>query len=207
MIVAGLTDRPLNSEQPIKHPKEFQPHYQKIKRDDQAQIYQELIKDSAGDFTTSFLRRITDVKDNRLRPKGYDPAYFEKSDSPYIKALAETHGRAEHDPYYTDPSLTGADRIEYLVSLDPATLARVDHVRVTLLNQSIPPGYLQQRFRDASRGPKQKDDIQRLYYLTSHLNTEAPGEDDKPFIGDWKLKLACGLRKLDAPKATLCTDE
>ena len=151
------------------------------------------------------------MKDNRLRPKGYDPKYFEKLGkevhSPYIEALAETHGRAAGDPYYTDPKRTGADTIEYLVSLDPATLAKVDHVQVSLYNQSIPPGYLQQRFRDANRGAKEQSEIQRLYYLTSHLNVAAPGEDGKPFIKDWKLKLACALRGLGDSSRTRCPAE
>lgn len=50
----------------------------------------------------------------------------------------EIPGNAKFDPYYTDPSLTGTDEIEYRVSLDPATMAAVDNVKVTLYNQSIP---------------------------------------------------------------------
>lgn len=62
VIVAGLTDEPLKSEQPVKYPKTYQPHYSHAQKDtpltpitrgDQVQIYQELIKDSAGNFTTS----------------------------------------------------------------------------------------------------------------------------------------------------------
>ena len=47
-----------------------------------------------------------------------------------------------------------------------------DHVQVSLYIQSIPPFYLQERFQDAARGSGAKEDIERLYYLTSHLNLD-----------------------------------
>lgn len=102
------------------------------------QIFQELIEDSDGYLTTSFLRRFKTVKDNRIRPKGYNPALFLTFDSPYIRALAETYGETVLDPFYTDPTLTGADVIEYLILLDETTLGRVHDVEVTLYDQSIP---------------------------------------------------------------------
>ena len=168
---------------------EFQPHYQTITQEDQVQIYQELIKDSDGNLTTSFLRRIEDVKDNRLRPKGYNPQVFVNLfDSPFIQALAETHGQAAFDPYYTDPSLTGADVIEYLINPENINISAVHDIKVTLYNQSIPPFYLQERFRDANRGPAEKDEIERLYYITSHLNVDELTDDEgNPVMKDWKL--------------------
>ena len=93
------------------------------------------------------------------------------------------------DPYYRDPTLTGADAITYLITLPPEQLAQVNKVRVTLYNQSIPPSYLQQRFMDAAKGPAEKDDIQRLYYLTSHLNPTSA-------IANWKLTLASAEQTL-----------
>ena len=82
--------------------------------------------------------------------------------------------------------MTGADEIEYSVTLDAATMAKADHVKVTLYNQSIPPFYLQQRFHDANIGNAEKDEIQRLYHLTSHLNTDNALDDDgEAFIKDW----------------------
>lgn len=182
---------PLPSELPIANPTAYQPHYQQITEQSQAQIYQELIKDSAGDFTTSFLRRVTHVKDNRLRPKGYDPKFFLKNfDSEYIHELANTYGEAANDPYYTEPDLTGADKIVYRAKLPLDVLKRVASAEVRLYNQSIPPFYLQQRFRDANRGPAQKNEIQRLWYLTSHLNTNTQ-VGNLAYIKQWKLGLAC----------------
>jgi hypothetical protein len=191
-IVDGITDQVLASEQPVKFPDvPFQPHYQTIERGDQVQIYQELIEDSAGHLTTSFLRRFKNVKNNRIRPKGFDPAVFANNPSPFIQELAELPGAERFDPYYTDPQLTGADQIEYVIPLDAETLARVDNVRVSLYNQSIPPFYLQERFRDANRGPGGKNDIQRLYHVTSHLDVNAVTDDQgQPVLQNWKLLIA-----------------
>ena len=64
-----------------------QPHYQEISRQDQAQIYQELVStppdtpepicnaavEPAGELTTSFLSICAEVKDNRILPKGFLP--------------------------------------------------------------------------------------------------------------------------------------
>ncbi len=196
-ILNGITNEVLPSEQPVKNPNApFQPHYQTITSGDQVQIYQELIKDSEGQLTTSFLRRISHVKDNRLRPRGFDPKVFLNNPSPYIQIVGELDGEAKNDPYYSDPNLTGADKITYQINLDPTALARADHISVTLYSQSIPPFYLQQRFRDANVGPQNKNEIQRLFYLTSHLNTDARANSGKPYIKDWKLVIANSCQSL-----------
>jgi len=50
-------------------------------------------------------------------------------------------------------------------------------VQVSLYSQSIPPFYLQDRFQDANRGAGKKDDIQRLYHITSHLDVNGVTDD------------------------------
>lgn len=197
-ILDGTSENVLPSEQPVKNPDSpFQPHYDIITDGGQVQIYQELITDSAGNLTTSFMRRVHHVKDNRLRPRGFDPRVFLDNPSPYIQLLGEIDGRAAKDPYYSDPDLTGADQITYRMAMDPTTLSRVDHIQVTLYSQSIPPFYLQERFRDANVGPKRQDHIQRLFYLTSHLNTQATDSNGTTYIDGWKLKVAQACRTLD----------
>ena len=193
-ILDGLSDRVLNSEQPVRFPDApIQPHYQIINSGSQVQIYQELIRDSDGVLTTSFLRRVHIVKDNRIRPKGFDPLFFAHSSSRNIRALAVLHGEEAHDPYYVNPELTGADKIAYQIPLDADTLSRADHVQATLFYQSIPPFYLQQRFQDAAQGPANQDDIQRLYYMTSLLNLDdAKSEAGQPVLKGWKLEIAEG---------------
>jgi hypothetical protein len=78
----------------------------------------------------------------------------------------------------------------YSIPLDKGKRAEV---RVALYSQSIPPFYLQQRFRDAARadGPAGQADIQRLYYLTGRLNTQREDAAGAPRpIDDWKVELA-----------------
>ncbi len=198
-ILDGTTNEILPSEEPVNFPEApFQPHYQVITEENQVQIYQELIKDSDGILTTSFLRRVDEVKDNRLRPRGYNPALFLSFESPFIQALAEVHGQAEFDPHYTDPELTGSDIVEYIAALTPQDLSAAHSVEVTLYNQSIPPFYLQQRFRDANVGPAESDEIKRLYYLTSHTNlNDTVDSDGRQVIKDWKFYITSASEILD----------
>lgn len=151
-----------------------------------------------GQLTTGFLRRCDDLKDNRIRPRGFDPAFYAANPSPYISKLAECHGAVCDDPYYQDPQLTGADLISYRIDLPGQTLDQVDRLTVRLLNQSIPPPFLRERFRDAGIGPANGDDIGRLFYLTNHLNTGNREPDGGPgFIRDWKLEVARDCRLAD----------
>lgn len=182
-LLDGLSDRRLPTESGVAQ-RDYQPHYQRITQGNQVQIYEERIKDSSGFLTTSFLRRVQPVKDNRLRPRGFDPKLFLDNPSPYIRLLGEVEGEAANDPHYTDPKLTGSDEVHYEIHLPAGDIARIARVRVTLYSQSIPPFYLQQRFADAKSGPAQSNEIQRLYYLTSHLNA---GQGTR--IENWKLPL------------------
>ncbi len=188
VILEGLTGKPLETEDAYTNRSKFQPHYQQITKGSQVQIYEELYTDSEGKLTTSFLRRVHGVKNNRLKPKGFDPEVFANNPSPYIQDLGELVENVADDPYYTNPQLTGADEIEYVISFPQDQSARLGQVTVALYSQSIPPFYLQHRFTDANAGPAEKAEIQRLYYMTSHLNTETPA--GAAGIQNWKLKIA-----------------
>ena len=136
-------------------------------------------------------------KDNRIRPHGYDPEFFLDSTSEYIKVLADTPGEAKFDPYYQDPRLTGADVINYEMDIEQNLRNKVDHVEVTLYSQSIPPFYLQQRFRDANRGPAEKDQIERLHYITSHLNVDDTiDRSGRSVLNDWKFFISKGEKEI-----------
>lgn len=187
VILNGTTDQPLATEKGGKGQSAYQPHYQVIDQPSQVQIYQEIIQDSAGHNTTSFLRRVTDKKDNRIRGKGFDKQFFLDSQSPYIQLLGVLHGEAAKDPDYYDKNKTGSDRFNYQIALNSTQKAQFSHVTVKLYNQSIPPVYLQDRFSDATVGPAEKDDIQRLYYITSHLNTDTQTSEGIKPIKDWRF--------------------
>ena len=156
----------------------FQPHYEVISDEGQVQIYEELIADSKGKITTSFVGLDHPLKNNRLLPKGW------RMDGPYGEFTAP-HGDAERDPEYVNPNgATGADRIIYRIPLNDRT-RNAASVRVTLNYQSIPPYYLKDRFT-IGKGAE----TQRLAYLASHLNL------DKTPLAGWKLPIVTAMRRL-----------
>jgi hypothetical protein len=163
----------------------FQPHFwspgQPITSSAQVEIYEELVQDSDGGFTTSFIRQDHHFKDNRLLPLGWrkwGPDLKELSGRPLERTWSERTG---DDPHYADPlGARGQSVVRYAVPLPAGT--KLDGLTVTaqLYYQAIPPYYLRQRFEQAPKGPG----TQRLYALTSTLDTTKT-----PFPG-WKLLVA-----------------
>lgn len=176
-----------------KDPLAHQPHYQVITRQNQAQIYQELVSSPpasgpaqcgvgakpAGELTTSFLSICANVKDNRLLPKG-----FLKRDERVAIAralgagpeLADESGSAQvgDDPDYSDG---GGDTVRYQIDLTqiegvPAA------VQATLYYQATPPFYLQDRFCTSKSA-----DTKRLYFMAGHLNLKGSKAEN------WKLQM------------------
>lgn len=158
----------------------YQPHWQTIDSSDKVQIYEELTRDARGEFTTSFIHRDCEIKDNRLLPMGWTA----KGPSASIpKAFIEaTHPGplARKDPRYKDGS--GTDVVIYRVKLPKGVNPKDVSVRAALYSQSWAPYYLYQRFTDVPDGPEGAA-RRRLYYLTSHLNVKGT------HIEDWKLRL------------------
>jgi hypothetical protein len=89
-------------------PMRFEPHYRRITRPDQVQIYEPILGDSAGHVTTGLLRAVTYLKDNRLLPHGFNKQTAEKDIAVW--------GDAASDPKFTG----GGDRLEYAIALDNA---------------------------------------------------------------------------------------
>lgn len=75
VILKGTSAEPLPTEfwQPGRDGLPFQPHHQVITAEDQVQIYEELTQNESLSFTSSFIHRYWEIKDNRLRPRGYSP--------------------------------------------------------------------------------------------------------------------------------------
>ncbi|EWY42404.1 hypothetical protein N825_00190 [Skermanella stibiiresistens SB22] len=181
-----------------------QPHFQVVSRQDQAQIYQELVTappagvtptktasaakaapvcgegvKPTGEFTTSFLSICGDVKDNRILPHGFLKLEERLKISEALgagKDLAEDVGSTAvgDDPDYVDG---GGDSLVYAVPLADIKGTPAS-VQATLYYQAIPPYYLQDRFCTAKGA-----DTERLYFLAGHLNL------DGTEAADWKLKL------------------
>jgi hypothetical protein len=170
-----------------------QPHYQVVSRDDQAQIYQELIaappKDGApqcgpgaapaGELTTSFLSVCTKVKDNRVLPKGFLRLPDRVTIATALSADADLAEDAGPTAVGDDPDYQsgGGDTVAYRVPL-AGLRRRPASVQATLYYQATPPFYLQDRFCTS-----QSPDTRRLYFVAGNLdlkNTPAEG---------WKFKL------------------
>jgi len=171
---------------PVTRKQILQPHYETISDEGQVQIYEEIVADSKGKITTSFIGLDQVLKSNRILPKGWRP------DGPFAE-FTRPHGDAEHDPEYINSTgATGADKITYSIPLNDQTRSIIS-VRVTLNYQAIPPYYLKERFT-IGKGPE----TQRLAYLTSHLTL--PGTP----IENWRLAIACGTRGFEDTKSQPC---
>jgi hypothetical protein len=188
-IVKGLSDEVLVTEffdDPVTRKQVFQPHHSVITNETQVQIYEELIVNTEGRITTSFVALDHAVKNNRLLPKGWRP------DGPYANVTGP-HGEAEKDPEYVNKSgSSGADTITYRIALNEKTRDAVAVIAV-LYYQSIPPYYLKERFT-IGQGPETK----RLAYITSHLSIEQTP------LENWKLALACAARGVNDPASVVC---
>jgi hypothetical protein len=175
-----------------------QPHYEAINRQDQAQIYEELVSapppDGAprcgpaapptGELTTSLLSQCARVKDNRLLPEGFLALDARKQVAAALGAeadLAEETGSAAvgEDPDYRTG---GGDAIVYRVPLSELD-GRPAAVQATLYYQATPPYYLQDRFCTGSG-----DDTRRLFYLAGNLRLAGTPAQD------WKLRVVTSGR-------------
>ena len=87
----------------------FEPHYRSISRDDQVQIYESVMHDTAGRVTTGLLSAVRYVKDNRLLPEG-----FEKRTASTDIAV---QGEAAEDADF----LGGVDRVAYSIDVSKAS--------------------------------------------------------------------------------------
>lgn len=192
-ILDGITDRVLATEYFGNDPntgKPFQPHYDlknPISRPNQVQIYEELVEDTDGKITTSFVRLYKHVKDNRLLPRGW------RKDGPYAEHTSP-FGRAAEDPGYIDPvrkSSSGSNTILYRVPASDLRGAPAS-VGATLYYQTIPPYYLKDRFSVINRGlPADKTrDSRRLKFLVDNLRVKGTA------IENWKLMLVGDKKKI-----------
>jgi hypothetical protein len=149
----------------------YQPHFwtgNPITSDQQVQIYEELVRDPQGQFTTSFLSLDDKIKDNRIQPQGWASA-GPKGD------ITKPEGTGDDLNYQNG---CGCSVVRYQVPL--TAVPNAAKVQATLYYQSIPPYYLRQRSEDA-HGP----DTARLVKFTKELDVSKYTE-----ISDWKLQVA-----------------
>ena len=87
----------------------FEPHYSRIDRADQVQIYESVMADPAGRPTTGLLTAASYLKDNRLLPRGF-------AKRPINPQTAVT-GAAMDDPDFA----SGGDLVSYSIDASSAT--------------------------------------------------------------------------------------
>lgn len=103
-------------------PLAFEPHYDRITRPDQVQIYEPILGDPRGVPTTGLLTATQYLKDNRLLPRGFDKATADPEVAVY--------GDAARDADFTG----SGDRVHYVVEVSGGSSYTVD---VELRYQSI----------------------------------------------------------------------
>lgn len=89
-------------------PAQFEPHYTRIDRPDQVQVYEVIMVGQDGRPTTGLLTGVRYVKDNRLLPAGFDKAT--------ASGDVAVHGGAMDDGNF----VAGLDRVRYAVALGNA---------------------------------------------------------------------------------------
>lgn len=89
-------------------PLRFEPHYSEIRSPDQVQIYESILRDSAGAVTTGLISTVGYLKDNRLLPHGFNKAT--------AGADIAVHGEAAQDPAFD----AQGHRVRYSLSVDSA---------------------------------------------------------------------------------------
>jgi Cytochrome P460 len=170
-----------------------QPHYQVVTRQDQAQIYEELLSTppdvaaplcgpnvkAEGRLTTSFLSICTKVKDNRILPHGFLALEDRIKVSRALGAGSDMAEDANPVAVDDDPDYRtgGGDSLIYRVPL--AGLAgKPVSVQATLYYQATPPYFLQDRFCTSN-----SSDTKRLYYVAGKLSLAGT------LAADWKLRI------------------
>lgn len=201
-ILDGLTGKVLATEYFGIDPnsgKNYQPHYDRnapVTKGNQVQIYEELVADSDGKLTNSFVRLHEHVKDNRLLPRGWKP------DGPYAE-FTSPFGGAAKDPGYIpvnyrkgDPGSQGSNTVLYRIPLKDMK-GKPHAICASLDYQSIPPYYLADRFSLLEKGlaAEKIRETRRLKFLKENLRVKGTA------IEGWKLRLACTSRNVDGGAA------
>ncbi len=168
----------------------YQEHHNEefpITRQDEVQIYEELVKDASGKFTTSFLRRDVDFKDNRLLPAGWTREGPDPTLKHFFLEATYPKGRANTDKVYL--SGQGRSVVRYIVQLPAGADPKNVRVQATLYYQSTPPYFLKDRFQTPG------SNSQRLEYLAGHLDLS-----NTP-LANWKLEIASAGAPADGSSA------
>ncbi|WP_413206870.1 hypothetical protein [Rhodospirillum sp. A1_3_36] len=183
---------------------DYQPNHQVITQDNQVQIYEELVKNASGEFTTSFIHRVTHIKDNRLLAPGWVPAKefagmetdsgIGNQGEMIREFMASTDPTGvEGDPDFARSPSDGADHVQYRISPDALGKGKVASIEAKLYYQSFMPAWFYERFQlanEAKAAGYSTPETDRLFYLAGRLNV------DKTLVSGWKIEIASDAKAM-----------
>ncbi len=123
------------------HDESWEPHYDVIRTEGQAQIYEMVMADVNGNKTTVLERAKESLKDNRLAPLGFTTAH-PSIDTMLVVGVSGTD--IDFNRYDGGAEGSGTDRIHYHVALNgySGTLT----IRSSVWYQSAPPRWMEEMF-------------------------------------------------------------
>lgn len=109
----------------------FEPHRDEIRRTDQVQIYEQVMGDADGAFTSSVIRAAQQIKDNRILPAGYSSSHAQHAKTASV-------GTDDDEDF-----AAGEDTVRYVVTTEgaPAT------IEVSLVYQTLGARYARELFQ------------------------------------------------------------
>jgi hypothetical protein len=141
------------------HSEPFEPHYQAIRQNSEVQIYEMVVGDVSGAFTTLLERGAMTLKDNRLPPIGFStnhPVY----DTVRIVGAAETDPDFNRNNNFQG---TGADRVYYHVHR--SNFAGNINVSARVYYQSLPLRWLAPMLAEST---PEIDHFRTMYEAADH---------------------------------------
>ena len=133
----------------------FEPHHEKITREDQVQIYEFVMGDTENNVTTILERAFLPLKDNRIVPKGFNQFH---ANYDTVKVV----GKAEKDADYY--SSRGKETILYGIPKNRLTNNTL--VKATFYYETVPQKWVKELFAHAAKD----DDIKR--FETMYISTQ-----------------------------------
>jgi len=135
---------------------EFEPHYKKITRGNQVQIFEFVMGDNEGEVTTILERAYEPLKDNRIPPEG-----FSQSHTNYD--TVRVVGNATTDTDYLNGS--GTEKIIY--ALPVSILKASNSVKAILHYETAPKSWLKDLF-EYSEEDEDIDKFKKMYQQIEH---------------------------------------
>ena len=126
------------------HNETYEPHYQIINNEDQAQIYELVLGDVNNDVTTVLVRGDHAIKDNRIPPQGFSTEHM-------VYDTTLIAGNALNDPDFNIENGiqgSGVDRIYY--HIEHPQVAGSYTATAKMFYQATPPKWMKEMFDETS---------------------------------------------------------